>query len=47
VLHALDDVLIPQTRNAEPRQLLTEVRPTIAAHLQHAEQVAAKLAADR
>lgn len=47
VLHALDDVLIPQTRNAELRQLLIEVRPAIAAHLQHAEQIAAELEADR
>jgi putative membrane protein len=47
VLHAIDDVLIPQTRNEELRQLLTEVRPAIAAHLQHAEQIAAELSADR
>ena len=47
VLHTIDDVLIPQTRNDELRQLLTEVRPAIEAHLQHAEQIAADLSADR
>lgn len=47
VMHMIDDVLIPQTRNDELRALLTEVRPAIAAHLQHAEEIAAELSADR
>lgn len=43
VLHAIDDVLLPQTRNDDLRQLLTEVRPAIEAHLQHAEQIQGEL----
>jgi putative membrane protein len=37
VLDALDGALIPQASNGELRGLLEEVRPAIAAHLQHAE----------
>ncbi|HET9949500.1 MAG TPA: DUF4142 domain-containing protein [Longimicrobiales bacterium] len=43
VLEALDGLLIPQSDNAELKALLTEVRPAIAAHLEHAEQLAAEL----
>lgn len=39
VLDALDDLLIPTTANAELRKLLQEVRPAIAAHLDHALQI--------
>lgn len=37
VLDALDGLLIPTTSNSELRQLLTSVRPAIAAHLDHAK----------
>jgi len=43
VLDALDKVLIPTTENDELKQLLTEVRPAIAAHLTYARQVSQKL----
>jgi len=39
VLDALDQVLIPQTRNPELRALLERVRPVIAAHLEHARRL--------
>ncbi len=39
VLDALDKLLIPTTENADLRQLLTDVRPAIAAHLAHAKQI--------
>ena len=39
VLDALDGLLIPSTSNADLRKLLAEVRPAIAAHLQHAQQI--------
>ncbi|MBX7119164.1 MAG: DUF4142 domain-containing protein [Gemmatimonadaceae bacterium] len=41
VLDAIDKALIPSARNAELRALLIEVRPAVAAHLGHAEQLAA------
>lgn len=47
VLAALEDLLIPATRNAELKALLEEVRPVIAAHLEHARHVAAGLPLDR
>jgi putative membrane protein len=43
VLDALDTVLIPTTSNAELERLLREVRPAIAAHLEHARQVKKRL----
>jgi putative membrane protein len=43
VLDALDKTLIPTTDNAELKKLLTDVRPVIAAHLEHAKQVRAGL----
>lgn len=43
VLDALDKVLIPTTENADLKKLLTDVRPAIAAHLEHAKQVRAGL----
>ena len=39
VLDALDGVLIPTTENGELKKLLVDVRPAIAAHLEHARRV--------
>lgn len=39
VLDALDGLLIPTTENSELKKLLTDVRPAIAAHLEHARRV--------
>ncbi|HXV85174.1 MAG TPA: DUF4142 domain-containing protein [Gemmatimonadales bacterium] len=47
VLDALDGLLIPTTSNAELKQLLTDVRPAIAAHLAHARQLQSTLAIAR
>ena len=47
VLDALDEVLIPATKNGELKQLLVEVRPAIAAHLAYAKQVGRQLHASR
>ena len=44
-LASLDSVLLPRARNADLRALLTNVRPAIAAHLAHAEQVRANVVA--
>lgn len=44
VLDALDGLLIPTTDNADLKQLLTDVRPAIAAHLEHAKRLQASLA---
>lgn len=46
-LNALDQDLIPAARNAELKGLLTNVRPAVAAHLAHAEQVQANVLAKR
>jgi putative membrane protein len=43
VLDAIDNTLIPSAQNAELKATLVKVRPTIAAHLQHAEQLQASL----
>lgn len=43
VLDALDTVLIPSATNGELRSLLTEVRPAIVAHLEHARMLDASL----
>lgn len=45
VLDALDNLLIPTTENADLKKLLTDVRPVIAAHLEHAKKIAAALPA--
>ena len=42
LLSALDATLVPAARNADLKQLLLDVRPAIAAHLDHAEILAAK-----
>jgi putative membrane protein len=43
VLDAIDKVLIPSASNAELKDLLTKVRPAIAAHLEHAKMVVSSL----
>lgn len=43
VLDALDGLLIPQSSNAELRALLEQVRPAIAAHLEHAKKLDSEL----
>jgi putative membrane protein len=43
LLAALDNVLIPDARNAQMKQLLGNIRPAVAAHLAHAQQVRAGL----
>lgn len=45
VLDALDGLLIPTTSNAELKKLLVDVRPAIAAHLEHAKHLKASLGA--
>lgn len=47
VLDALDSLLIPTTTNAELKQLLVDVRPAIAAHLEHAKRLTTSLRAAR
>lgn len=43
VIDAVDQVLVPQTQNAELKELLTNVRPALVAHLEHAKMVRAGL----
>jgi len=43
VLNALDQTLIPNAQNAQLKQLLTDTRPAIAEHLQHAKDLQQKL----
>jgi len=43
VLDALDGLLIPTTDNADLKALLQQVRPAIAAHLDHAKMLRTKL----
>jgi putative membrane protein len=45
VLDAVDKTLIPGASNAELKALLVKVRPAFVAHLEHAKQVQASLAA--
>jgi putative membrane protein len=47
VINAIDSTLIPNAQNAELKATLVKVRPTIAAHLQHAEQLQASLGGKR
>ena len=44
VLGAIDNALIPSAQNAELKALLIAVRPAVAAHLEHARELAAKTA---
>lgn len=46
-LFALDQDLIPSAKNAELKALLTAVRPAVAGHLAHAEQVRVNVLARR
>jgi len=46
-LETLDTVMIPRARNSELRNLLVIIRPAVAAHLAHAEQVRAEVLAKR
>lgn len=47
VLDAIDKVLIPESQNAELRKLLTDVRPAVATHLEHAKQLRSQLGASK
>jgi len=47
VLDALDNLLIPTSENAELKKLLVDVRPAIAAHLEHAKQLQSTLVASK
>lgn len=42
-LASVDGIMLPRARNAELRQLLESLRPALAAHLAHAEQVRANV----
>lgn len=42
VLGAIDGALIPSAKNSELKALLVQVRPAVAAHLEHAEILASK-----
>ena len=44
VLDAVDQVLIPNAKNAELKALLVKVRPAFVGHLQHAKQLQASRA---
>ena len=44
VLDAIDKVLIPDAQNKELKDLITKVRPAIAAHLEHAKHLQTSLA---
>src|SRR5258708_40230082 len=44
VLDAIDKVLIPSAKNSELKDLITKVRPAIAAHLDHAKMIQSSLA---
>lgn len=46
-LASIDNQMLPAARNAELRALLTAVRPAVAAHLAHAEQVRADVLAKK
>lgn len=47
VLGAIDAALIPSAQNAELKSLLIAVRPAVAAHLGHAESLAAKFSSSK
>jgi putative membrane protein len=44
VLDTIDKVLIPSAQNVELKELITKVRPAIAAHLEHAKMLQTQLA---
>ena len=43
VLDTIDRTLVPNAKNAELKALIVKVRPAIAAHLEHAKMMQAKL----
>lgn len=43
VIDAVDQVLLPNAQNGELKQTIASVRPALAAHLEHARQLAGKL----
>jgi len=43
VLDAIDKTLLPSAQNAELKDLITKVRPAIAAHLDHAKHIQSTL----
>ncbi|MGQ0563369.1 MAG: DUF4142 domain-containing protein [Gemmatimonadota bacterium] len=43
VIDAVDQLLIPNSRNAELRKALTDVRPALVAHLEHATSLQTSL----
>jgi putative membrane protein len=43
VLKTIDDTLIPNAKNTELKDLITKVRPAIAAHLEHAVRLQNKM----
>jgi putative membrane protein len=43
VLKTIDDVLLPNAKNAELKATITQVRPTIAEHLKHAQHLQASM----
>jgi hypothetical protein len=47
VIDALDKVLVPNTSNAELKQLLVDVRPAFEAHLAHAKKLQGGLGASK
>lgn len=47
LLLAIDRVFLPSVRRSDLREYVTSLRPTISAHLEHAEQVQATIAAAR
>lgn len=47
LLDAISNVLVPSTRPGELREFVTNLRPAVSAHLAHAEQIRATLAARR
>lgn len=46
-LVSIDEVMLPRARNEQLKNLLTSVRPAVAAHLAHAEQVRADVLAKK
>jgi putative membrane protein len=46
VLDTIDTLLLPNTKNAELKSTIEKVRPTIAAHLEHAKSIQSSLPAD-
>jgi len=43
VIDAVDQLLVPQSQNAELKQTITDVRPALVAHLEHARQLSRRL----